>query len=261
MIDLSNLCGFSLKIDEGRGRVIFGDNVNCKCEQFVSLQEIIPVLLNKQLKYPENVYKEHKSLYERESQDGNGKGLAYDLLYIPYGLLGIEFIKTHIYQSTFVENKYHCMVELLSGEMMVVMQKNAEKEDIFQTETYVDDMVIVKLVPGEQLAIPTGYMYTFVNVGLAPVVFAKICNKDQTSMDYAELKKERGLAYYIISKNAKVEAVANPKYKINCRLKNMSLKKLLKDEDLKNTYSPFEPNTSLFNYMVNDDRVEELIFF
>ncbi|MEO6728721.1 MAG: glucose-6-phosphate isomerase family protein [Candidatus Dojkabacteria bacterium] len=259
MIDLSNLCGFSLKIDEGRGRVIFGDDVNCKCEQFVSLQEIIPVLLNKQLKYPENVYKEHKSLYERGSEDG--KAISYDLLYIPYGLLGIEFIKTHIYESLFVENKYHCMVELLSGEMMIVMQRNAEKEDVFQMETYVDDMVIVKLTPGEKLAIPTGYMYTFVNVGLAPVVFAKISTKDQTPMDYGTLKRERGLAYYIISKNAKVEAVANPKYKINCRLKNMSLKKLLKDEDLKNTYSPFGENTSLFNYMVNDDKVEELIFF
>ncbi len=259
MIDLSNLCGFSLKIDEGRGRVIFGDDVNCKCEQFVSLQEIIPVLLNKQLKYPENVYKEHKSLYERESE--NGETMTYDLLYIPYGLLGIEFIKTHIYQSTFLENKYHCMLELLSGEMMVVMQRNAEKEDMFQMETYVDDMVIVKLVPGEKLAVPTGYMYTFVNVGLAPVVFAKISTKDQTPMDYVTLRRERGLAYYIISKNAKVEAVANPKYKINCRLKNMSLKKLLKDEDLKNTYSPFDNNTPLFDYMVNDDRIEDLIFF
>ncbi|MFS8130739.1 MAG: glucose-6-phosphate isomerase family protein [Candidatus Dojkabacteria bacterium] len=259
MIDLSSLCGFSLKIDEARGRVIFGDDVNCKCEQFVSLQEIIPVLLNKQLKYPENVYKEHKSLYERGDQKGNS--ISYDLLYIPYGLLGIEFIKTHIYQSKFVEAKYHCMVELLSGEMMVVMQRNAEKEDVFQMETYVDDMVIVKLIPGEKVAIPTGYMYTFVNVGLAPVVFAKISTRDQTPMDYASLRRERGLAYYIISKNAKVEAVANPKYKINCSLKNMSLKKLLKDEDLKHTYSPFEADTNLFNYMRNNDSIEELIFF
>ncbi|MEP7103926.1 MAG: glucose-6-phosphate isomerase family protein [Candidatus Dojkabacteria bacterium] len=259
MIDLTNICGFSLKVDESRGRIIFGDDVCCNCEQFVTLQDIIPVLLNQQLKYPENVYKEHKNIYERNT--GNGSALTYDLLYIPYGLLGIEFIKTHIYQSEEVKEKYHCMVELISGEMMVVMQKNVEKEDIFQMETYVEDMVIVKLMPGEKLAIPTGYMYTFVNIGLAPIIFAKISRKDQVPMDYGVLKRERGLAYYIISKNAKVEAVANPKYKINCPLINVTLRKLIKDEDLKNTYSPFDDNKSLFNFIRNDDRIEDLIFF
>lgn len=258
MIDLTCNCGFTLKFDEARGKIIFGDEVSFEREDYIALDEIIPVLLNKYLKYPERVYKYHRNVVNGVEKPH--PNLTYDLIHIPYGLLGIEFIKTHIYTSPYSESKYDSMIELLNGEMMVVMQKNEEKLDKYQMETYVEDIVIVKMNPGDRLAIPTGYLYSFVNIGMTPVVFAKIGSKDRTPIDYGTLKREKGLAYYIISKNAKVETVANPKYKIRCKLKNLTIRKLQRDEELKHVFIPFENKDPLFKMFYASETLEDLIF-
>jgi oxalate decarboxylase/phosphoglucose isomerase-like protein (cupin superfamily) len=258
MIDLSDICGFTLKFDETRGKFIYSDEIHCECEEFVSLSEIIPVLLNKQLKYPEKVYRQLKNISTKENLTDNH--VTFDILHIPYGLLGIEFIKTHIYNSPEVTGKYDCVIQLLMGELMVVMQKNGEREDQFQMDTFVDDLIVVSLNPGDKLAVPSGYMYTFVNIGLNQVVLSKISSTTNNPMDYSELRREKGLAYFVISKNAKVETVANPKYKIRCEPTNITAKKLFKDEKLRSIYMPFEPNEPLFNIFRDSNIIEDLIF-
>jgi oxalate decarboxylase/phosphoglucose isomerase-like protein (cupin superfamily) len=257
MVDLSCNCGFTLKFDESKGRIVFGDEVSFEKEDYVSLDEIVPVLLNKYLKYPERVYKYHRNVVNGVARKYTN--LVYDIIYIPYGLLGIEFMKTHIYTSPYAEGKYDSMIELLNGEMMVIMQKNEDKLDEYQMETYVEDMIIVKMNPGERLAIPSGYYYSFVNIGTAPVVFAKLGTPDRTPVDYSTLRREKGLAYYIISKNAKVETVANPKYKMRCDVKNLTMRKLQRDEELKSTFAPFESKDTLFKMFYAHDHLGDML--
>lgn len=229
MIDLSNISGLPIFFDEETASISYEDCVNCSVSDDIQLNAIIPTLLNKYLKYPEVVYSHHKNLAHVNDLDGLN-GFTYDIVVIPYGLLGIEYIRTHVYYSNHVEGKYDCIVEILSGELSVVMQKNDDEDDPYAFETQVDHMQLITLKKGERLAIPTGYFYTFVNTSSEPVVFSKVAGADHEPVDYNVIQKERGLAYYVISKNARTEVVPNPKYKINNEIQFVSLDDLLEDD-------------------------------
>lgn len=223
MIDLSGISGLPIKFDAEKVSITFDDCVNCDNIVKVPLSEMIPILLNKFLKYPEMVYSHHRNIT-------NGEGpldkITYDLITIPYGLLGIEYIRTHVYKSDFQKDKFDCVVEVLTGKLTVVLQKNQQSEDPYQFETIVEEMQLVEITQGQKFAIPTGYLYTFINTETFPVVFSRVSGKNHKEIDYNMLKKEKGLAYYIISKNARIEIVPNPKYK------NLNSPRVLTLEDL-----------------------------
>ncbi|BCX13665.1 MAG: hypothetical protein KatS3mg085_197 [Candidatus Dojkabacteria bacterium] len=61
--------------------------------------------------------------------------------------------------------------------------------------------------------------------------FQKLDVKVKNSLDYTSIQKERGLAFYLISKNARVEIVPNPKYKIKFPANYLKHKKLLKEKE------------------------------
>ncbi len=225
MIDLSEVSGLPVKFDEEKGKFYFNDDVICAQEKHVTLSEIVPILLNKYLKYPEIVYKQSKSIATKGITLPSN--ITYDLMYVPYGLLGIEYMKTHVYFGDYAESKYDCIVEVLHGDLTLVMQKNREREDDYQYDTYVDELSIVNLRRGQKIAIPTGVFYTFVNTGNCPLILSKVSSNNQKEIDYSMLRREKGLACYIISKNAKIETVANPKYKVSGRLKPTSYKQFV----------------------------------
>lgn len=256
MTDLSKLVGLTVLIDEDQGRVSFGNEIMCE-EKIVRLTDIIPVLLNKYLRYPELVYKFHPNVRKTECGDCQ---FSYNFFYIPYGLLGVEFMKTHVYFSEFQENKYSSFVEVHSGNLSVIIQRNGEREDEFDSNTYVEELKVVHLVKGQKLAIPSGVYYTFVNTGVKPAIFSMITSPILSIMDYQNIKKEKGLACFVISKNSKVATVINPKYKIRSKLQTLSLEKFMKQEGFKEIFlKPFvkfeEP---LVNFM---DRSDDLVEF
>lgn len=251
MIDITELSGLPIKFDEERGRILCDDGIEYQAEKYVPLSEMIPILLNKYLKYPEVVYKHHLNIKSRNcTLDGK---FRYDLIHLPFGLLGIEFIKTHVYHSPYVPDKYDCVIEVYSGTLTVMIQKNREKDDPFEFETYVDDVTVINIGRGQRVAIPTGVFYTFINTGMAPVVFAKITSINHREIDYSVFRREKGLAYYLISKNAKIEIVANPKYKITCQLRLMDTKKLQKEDDKVYLCDQIkESEEPLFNLFINN---------
>jgi oxalate decarboxylase/phosphoglucose isomerase-like protein (cupin superfamily) len=231
MIDLSNISGLPLRFNEETVSLELDTCLECSHQEQVPLSSIIPTLLNKFLKYPETVYSHHKRIAHIDDLEGVN-GISYDILVMPYGLLGIEYIRTHVYYSDYVAGKYDTIVEVLSGNLSVVMQKNENEEDVdpYSFETEVDRIHVVDLRKGDRLAIPTGYFYTFVNTSQNPVIFSKVTGAEKQPVDYSVLEKERGLAYYIISKNARTEVVPNPKYKINNELEHVMLNDLLSDD-------------------------------
>jgi oxalate decarboxylase/phosphoglucose isomerase-like protein (cupin superfamily) len=260
MTDLSAVFGFSVSLDEEKGVIDFGSNPNDTTQYTVKIDEINPVLLNKYLKYPEVVYTHHRHI--KTSQPEENSEYSYDMFYIPYGLLGVEFVKTHVYYSGLQYNKYDAVVEVNSGSLTVIMQRNSEAESPYEFYTQVEDIVVVNVKQGSKLAIPTGFFYSFINTSMSPVIFSMITSKSYTPVDYSVFKKEKGLACYVISKNSKVATVANPKYKMNCRLKYMSLEKLLRDESYRELFhSPVEGvNTGLFNLMEDTNFLTQFIY-
>lgn len=258
MTDLTNLTGFSVLVDDERGRITFGDGV-CSEGYNVCLSEIVPVLLNKYLRYPEVVYNYHPNIKTAKCEECE---FGYHMFYIPYGLLGVEFIKTHVFYSNFVENKYDAFIEVHTGNISVIIQRNEEKEDEWDINTYVRELKVIHLSKGQKLAIPSGVFYAFVNTGLAPAVFSMITSAEPKEIDYEMIKREKGLACFIISKNSKVAAVANPKYKIRSKLQAANLDKFSKDIKFNDVFTkPFDQQAEpLINFMEKLDLLKNYIF-
>lgn len=213
MQSLQAICGLPLTYNEENGQLYLDNDVYCEGVKEVKLSELVPTLLNKSLRYPESVYQYHQRVmrrldFETKKWEDN---LRYDIFVLPSGLLGIEYIKTHVYYTDMVANRYACIVEVQYGELTIVMQKNMPKGDL-DFDTHVEAASVITAKAGEKLAVPTGYLFTFVNVGLTSVVFTVLRIKEQI-YDYRKLNREQGMAYFLIAKNAKAEVVTNPRYR------------------------------------------------
>jgi len=222
MFNLQDSCCLDINVDLDSNRLICGDKVKHSGYNRVKLQNILPSLLNKSLSYPENVYDVYKKVFSEDDVKIGESDISMDIMYLPQGLLGIEFVKTHIYfNSTADPGKLSCIVEVQYGILTVVMQKNKENTDPYDIEAQVEEGFMVKLHKGEKLAIPQSYYYTFINTEELPVIFVRIYRKEGIA-DYNLLRRERGLAYYCIRKNARQEFVLNPTYKNTPKIRDIS---------------------------------------
>lgn len=222
MVTLSLLAGAEIGFDENSERIRYDQNhISCDQIRDVRLQDINPVLLNKSLRYPEYVYSHHDRLVPNAEKDNWPKNCGFDLIAIPVGLLGIEYVKTHVFYADEHGGRVASVIQVFNGSVTVLMQKNKPKKDMFDIDTHVDQMYLVKVKTGEKLAIPAGYMYTFINTSNLPVVFSRVVGTEHV-LDYTKIKRENGLAYYVIAKNARTEMVANPRYRTLVPVKKIS---------------------------------------
>jgi len=248
MVNLQDNCCLDIRLDTKNGTVFYGDGLFPSYKNKILLSNLLPTLLNNSLLYPEIVYEEHKELFYENDRNLTTNGISFDLVLLPQGLLGIEYIKTHIYYTP-DEGKetYSTVVEVYYGMLTIIMQKNKPK-DKFTFDTSVEEGMIVRLRTGEKLAIPTGFYYTFVNSSNAPVLFVRVY-KPKSSFNCPFLTREKGLAYYCIRKNAKQEIVHNPLYKdiplILALTPNANIKKFGLNEHM-GVYSQLRSNMSLF---------------
>jgi len=218
MIDLYSISSLPIQFDYQDSSFTFQDCMTCRKRTKIGLQHLVPALLNRTLRYPEIVYEENEDLYSNEDQElFSNSTLQYDIIILPAGLLGIEYIKTHIYYSPHKEGKYGSFIECLHGILTILIQKNKPKDDL-DFETEVDEGILIRLRRGEKIAIPSGYYYTFINSRNDPVIFSRL-HRGKGIIDYSELMNEQGLGYYAIRKNARTELVFNPRYKYVPKIK------------------------------------------
>lgn len=211
MVQFTDTAGLPIHFCGETGVVKFEEQVSCRRNYQVALQDIRPSLLNAALRYPEVVYDHHESVLNQADSEKWPHNQRYDVMYIPAGLLGIEFNKSHIY---FAENgtvKAASVVHVFSGELTIILQKNHPKQDRFDMQTRVAEAMQVTVGEDEKVVVPAGYYYTFVNATEEPVIFGRLIANEHV-LDYQLLSRERGLAYYLISKNARPELVMNPRY-------------------------------------------------
>lgn len=212
MIDLQSVSSLPIQYDAHTSTFTYFSPVNCLNRKKVELSKLIPGLLNKSLRYPEEVYEEHSDLFMEEDEEiFNGKNLHYEMIILPPGLLGIEFIKSHIYFTPKEEGKFSSVVECLHGILTVIIQKNEPKDEL-DFETSINEGIMVNLRKGNKIAIPAGYYYTFVNTKDKPAIFSRLY-KNKGILNYNEINREQGLGYFAIRKNARTEIVFNPRYK------------------------------------------------
>jgi oxalate decarboxylase/phosphoglucose isomerase-like protein (cupin superfamily) len=225
MTILTHVAGLPISINEEKEDLFYDEeDVHCSESGVVSLREISPALLNKALIYPELVYKLHRQVKMKAHVTDWSAEYAYDVIYLPDGLLGIEYIKTHIFYYPGAEGAV-AVIQVISGDLVVMMQKNKQKESIYDIESHVEEALIIEAKQGEKFAVPAGYYYTFVNTSTQPVVFSRVTRRDHIA-DYNHLRRESGLAYYLIAKNARQEIVINPRYRTVNEIKTISVPEL-----------------------------------
>ncbi len=234
MLALADIAGLPVSLAEDGEVLQFNlQEVCCNAARRIRLLDISPALLNKSLRYPEIVYIQHSRVLLKEDEVNWPAVYSYDIISIPSGLLGIEYIKTHIFYEAGAQGKAACIIHVFSGVLTIMLQKNKPRTDIYDIETHVEEAILIMVKSGQKAAIPAGFYYTFVNTTESPVVFARIITSEHT-IDYDLLKRENGLAYYLISKNARLELVNNPRYRTLAKVKKVNAAEL----NMRSSYTP-----------------------
>jgi len=222
MLNFLDLCSLDIHYDLESNSILVGEHIKYNQFQKIRLRNLAPVLLNKSLTYPEDVYEEYNGIFDDKDIMTSQGMMSYDIINLPSGLLGIEYIKTHVYfDSDFgLEKKISSIVEVLYGNLTVLLQKN-KTQDPFEFSNRVDEAYLAHINQGERFVIPNGYFYTFINASENPVVFSRAYSNYAVA-DYQVLKRERGLAYYCIRKNGRQEIVLNPLYRNTPPIKDVT---------------------------------------
>lgn len=220
MINLRDTSSLSVTFDNRDNAIFFPEHISSSRIERVKLEELKPILLNRTLVYPDKVYTEYHDVSSNDDQQVYEKfGIHYNMVVLPTGLLGVEFTKSHIYAADSQSKNVTCVVEVIKGGATVLMQKIKPKED-YEIETTVEDIIIVKVKTGEKLPIPSGYQYSFINTRNHPLILSRVYLTDGR-IDYRTIRREQGLSYYVIRKNARQEYVKNPRYRETPKLRSI----------------------------------------
>lgn len=222
--NLQNCCSLPIEYDDFEDKVKFCEGIKCRRRNNINIEDIHPTLLNKSVSYPQSVYEEYNIHMSQDDTIFSSTDLNYDILVIPSGLLGIEFVKSHIYYTPPNPNnaeqiKFSAVIEAIKGTVTVIMQKNDFFESAFDDQPAVERGVMTKLKPGQKIAIPEGYYYTFVNNTEETTILSRVY-RHYDRLNYQPNSKKCSMAYYCIRKNARCEFVFSPDYKYIPEIEN-----------------------------------------
>lgn len=146
-----------------------------------------------------------------------------NLTVIAPGLYGNEYPKTFgHYHGTNVDEIYH----LISGDGILQLQSKHMENGVW-IKNRVDEVLLIKVKPGEEVLITPEWGHSWSNVGIYPLLSFDNWRAGHSTADYEDIKSLQGLAYYLIEDpstgsprgdsvepgQGKVKAVPNPNYK------------------------------------------------
>lgn len=214
MIDLKQVSGLNLKLDEKANSLVFGSGLRRMVPGVRTLENMREVLLDPECEGPEKVYFMYRGLSERE-------GIRYDITVIPPGLLGREYVKTlghyhppsGLLEASAILQKartpktpakgpyapsYPEVYEVLNGQAVYLLQKRKGGRDL-----ELEDIVIVRAGTGQKVLIPPDYGHVTVNPGGKALVMCNlVCSEFQSV--YEPFLKAKGAGCYIL-KGVKLE--------------------------------------------------------
>lgn len=210
----------NLKQSSGLPLFFNGDDIQSDEYSFtdvsvVDLDSIRPQLLNQDLDCPDVFYTKYKDIDNGE-QEFKNTNLRVNIYLMKPNLAGIEFTKTKATKC----NRYPRVFEIIYGGGSVIIQnyQNPLNNKVYK--------IYVK--KGSKLIVPPGYSISLVNTRQTSTLIAlEISSRDARTR--VVLEDKRGMSYYIIRKNAKVEIVRNPAYKIVNDIEKLDQDNLLKE--------------------------------
>ncbi|MEX1061921.1 MAG: glucose-6-phosphate isomerase family protein [Patescibacteria group bacterium] len=119
----------------------------------------------------------------------------------PVKLGGSEYPKTygHFHNPPYAET-----YQVLVGKAGFLIQKEAAGK--------VTDAQLQIVLPGVKFTVPAGYGHICLNLGDDYLITLDNHDPAHFENDYQPIKEKKGMAYYILDKGGKVEAVPNPAY-------------------------------------------------
>lgn len=252
MINLQDTSGLPLLLDNQDNSIQPAGEIEFDTLDRVKLDNIRPILLNKTLRYPIDIYNEYQDIYVKDDKELFTKNdLHYNLIVLPPGLLGIEYNKTHIFSPDNDQNEITTIVDVIRGRGIVLIQKLKEKGEL-DYDTEVEAAIYFNAKKGDRVPIPQGYMYTFINATNYSLILGRLFENDG-KIDYRTLRKEHGMSYYIIRKNARKEIVKNPHYREVPKLKKIKPETYMNKYNLTSTkpiYTQFTAKPKRFKKML-----------
>lgn len=252
MINLQDSTGLPLLLNNQDNSLHPAGEIQISTVEKIKLDVIRPCLLNKTLRYPLQVYteyydiclKSHKTIFTKNK-------LHYNIITLPPGLLGIEYNKTHIFAPDKDRNDITAVIDVVYGNGMVLIQRIKDKGEL-DFETEVSFVGVFRVRRGDRVPIPQKYMYTFINSSNTVLIVCRIY-EDDGKIDYRSIRREQGMSYYFIRKNARREIVRNPRYKDMPELKKLKPENYTKKHRLTSSrpiYTQFIQNPARFKKML-----------
>lgn len=143
------------------------------------------------------------------------------------GNFNSEYPKTFgHYHGTDIDETYY----LIEGEGILLLQKKHFEGDKWIPEK-VDEVILIKAKPGDQILITPEWGHSWSNVGSGPLISFDDWRAGHSPSDYEDIRSLKGLAYYLVEEEGEVKAVPNPKYR------DLPEPKWMTAEEFKNQYS------------------------
>jgi oxalate decarboxylase/phosphoglucose isomerase-like protein (cupin superfamily) len=200
------------------GEEIQSEEFNAGSTSTIELEDIRPQLLNQDLDCPEIFYTKYKDI-DNTKERFKKSNLRINIYLIKPNLAGIEFVKTKATKS----KNYPRLFEIVYGGGNIVLQKYLSPNE--------NKVYRLQVKKGSKFIIPPGYAVCLVNTRQASTLIAlEISSRDAKTR--VTLEDKRGMSYYIIRKNAKVEVVRNPAYKMVDHIGKLDIDTLLEEKKI-----------------------------
>ena len=145
------------------------------------------------------------------------------------GLYDSEYPKTYgHYHSVSTEIEIY---KVISGQGIFQLQKK-HVENGRLIENMVDEVYLLGAEVGDEIAIKPEYGHSWSNVGNTPLITFDNWRFGHSPNDYLPIKKQQGMAYYLIEENKELKAVPNEKYVNLPKPKWITVKEFMQTFDL-----------------------------
>jgi len=214
MIDLSDLAGYPLKLDEQTCAISLGSAMRMPQYSTRELVELSKVLEDPQAQGPEVIYWMYRNTGRKvDAGVQEAYDLRYDLSCFRAVMLGREYMKTSGHYHPNVPGQdvaYPEIYEILHGEALYVMQKVTDY-GAAPDQVQIEDVIIARVSAGQKIIMPSGYGHVTVNTLGVPLLMSNWVSSRFSSF-YGSVETSRGFGWYVVEESGEPTCVRNPKY-------------------------------------------------
>ncbi|MFH0763293.1 MAG: glucose-6-phosphate isomerase family protein, partial [Candidatus Omnitrophota bacterium] len=189
IIDLKELCGLEIKLDSQGQELVFAEGLNFSKPGVRTLGQMREVLLDKEIRSPQEFYYMYRDVYRIEDKAFLEKNhLRFDVTMIKPDYLGKEFMKTagHYHPGDFGE-----LYEVVHGRCYCLLQRYGPQE-----YRDIEEVIIVEAGAGDKIVIPPRFGHILINPGPKHLVTSNWVSSVFSS-EYELYKEAQGAAYFV----------------------------------------------------------------